>query len=90
MRSPAQGLWEDAASLRQLGAPEHHPPNHLREPRARASSSFLLLLATLAQGHDRMESAVGSGEGGAALPSWTTLVLEGGREASGPRAQAGA
>uniref|UniRef100_A0A452R628 Testis-specific Y-encoded protein 3-like n=1 Tax=Ursus americanus TaxID=9643 RepID=A0A452R628_URSAM len=37
-----------------------------------------------------MESAAGSGEGGAAPPSCTTLVLEGGREASGPHAQAGA
>ncbi|XP_045634956.1 testis-specific Y-encoded protein 1-like [Ursus americanus] len=37
-----------------------------------------------------MESAAGSGEGGAALPSGSTLVLEGGREASGPLAQAGA
>ena len=37
-----------------------------------------------------MEGAAGSGEGGAALPSWTTMVLEGGREASGPRAQEGA
>ena len=90
MRSPAQGLWEDAASLRQLGTPEYHLPKHLREPRACTSSSFLPLLATLAHGHDRTESAAGSGEDGAALPSWTTLVLEGGREASGPRAQAGA
>uniref|UniRef100_A0A452R8B9 TSPY n=1 Tax=Ursus americanus TaxID=9643 RepID=A0A452R8B9_URSAM len=37
-----------------------------------------------------MESAAGSGQGGANLPSWSTLFLEGGREASGPRAQAGA
>ena len=44
----------------------------------------------LAHGQDHTESAAGSGEGGAALPSWSTLVLEGGREESEPRAQAGA
>ncbi|XP_045647914.1 testis-specific Y-encoded protein 1-like [Ursus americanus] len=73
-----------------VGGARAPPAGRVREPGAGSSSSFPPLLALLPQDQHHMESAAGSGQGGAALPSWSTLFLEGGREAPEPCAQAGA
>ncbi|XP_045671336.1 testis-specific Y-encoded protein 1-like [Ursus americanus] len=73
-----------------VGGARAPPAGRVREPGAGSSSSFPLLLALLPQDQHHMESAAGSGQGGAALPSWSSLFLEGGREAPEPCAQAGA
>ena len=73
-----------------VGGARAPPAGRVREPGAGSSSSFPPLLALLPQHQHHMESEAGSGQGGAALPSWSSLFLEGGREAPEPCAQAGA